>query len=339
MNLKQRCIVKFKVFCNKSGPTILNFISPLWFLNCVIGVNYVADTIIWDYLYGAGTWMSLTAKCISTFMSFEMIINWIFLCTVRSTYVNTEDNNRKRLEHEKNFPQFNSDGILYEELKERRPTLGTGNWSVITHHKPEGVTRTAYPYWSWKPCVVCSFHKPPRCHHCPMCNECVLKRDHHCFFARQCIGLYNQRFFVVFNFWSTCLTVLVAPQIIYYTYSALWPTMTIGDLFLPWTLMRFILGFTPFYTFYIILQVYSIIFFILTAGTFLYEQIKCIDMGLTSFETDNKADDIKTECKSRYEKFACVFGRRPIIINFLIPFHWMSPPADDGISWDTMKKE
>lgn len=328
-----------KVFCNRHGPSILNVISPLWFLNCILGLNYLADTVILDYLHGLGTWTALVTKIMATFMSFEMLINWIFLCTVRSTYVNTEENNQKRLEHEKNFPQFNSEGILYEELKERRPKMATGNWSVITHHKADGVTRTAYPYWSWKPCVVCSFHKPPRCHHCPICKVCVLKRDHHCFFARQCVGLNNQRFFVVFNFWAVCLTVFATPQVSYYTYLTVWPTMNIAEVFLPWTILRFLMGSTSFHTFYLVFQIYSLVFFILTAGFFLYEQLICIDLGLTSFETDNKADDIKTECKSRYEKFACVFGRRPLWVNFLIPFHWMSPPADDAISWDSMKKD
>lgn len=339
MHLKGRIIVKCKIFCNKHGPNILNFISPLWFLNCIAGLNYLANTEILDYLYGTSTWLALLTKLLSTFMSFEMLINWVFLCTVKSHYVNTEENNDKRLQHEKCFPHFNSEGIVYEELKDRRPTLGTGNWSVITHHKDGEVTRTAYPYWSWKPCIVCSFHKPPRCHHCPMCNVCVLKRDHHCFFARQCIGLNNQRFFLVFNFWAVCLTAFAIPQFWYFFYVTAWQMMTWGEAFLPWTLIKCLMGTTSFYNFYLILQLYSLIFFIMTAATFLYEQLQCVDKGMTSFELEKKDEMIETECKSRYERFACVFGRRALWVNLLIPYHWISEPTDDGISWDSIKKE
>jgi len=29
-------------------------------------------------------------------------------------------------------------------------------------------------------CRICIAPKPPRCHHCTICNKCVLKMDHHC---------------------------------------------------------------------------------------------------------------------------------------------------------------
>ncbi len=48
--------------------------------------------------------------------------------------------------------------------------------------------RLVYPYWSWKPCLICQVQRPPRVHHCPLCRMCVLKRDHHCFFTNSCVG-------------------------------------------------------------------------------------------------------------------------------------------------------
>ncbi|ESP02549.1 hypothetical protein LOTGIDRAFT_80064, partial [Lottia gigantea] len=53
----------------------------------------------------------------------------------------------------------------------------------------------------------CQRLRPPRCHHCSLCNKCVLKRDHHCFFARACVGIHNQRHFMVFLFWTFAGTV------------------------------------------------------------------------------------------------------------------------------------
>ena len=47
-------------------------------------------------------------------------------------------------------------------------------------------------------CQKCEFRKPDRCHHCSMCNSCVLKMDHHCPWLANCIGFRNQKYFVLF---------------------------------------------------------------------------------------------------------------------------------------------
>ncbi|XP_067936499.1 palmitoyltransferase ZDHHC6-like isoform X2 [Watersipora subatra] len=326
-------------FCSRYGSTILNTISPIWFLLCILGLNWMAYDHIFEYLYETKTILRMIFQCVTWFMSGQMIIHWIFLCKVKSNYLNTEEDNAKRLAHEEANPQFKSEGIEYEQLRQIRPTLGTGNWSVITEYTNNEVKKTAYPYWGWKPCVVCSFYKPPRCHHCPICNVCILKRDHHCFFARQCVGLHNQRYFVVFNLWAGLLTTFATPQLMYYTYAAVWPHMTAMDLCLPWTLVKYLLGGTSFYILTVVFQNYSLIFFILTAGHFLREQLHCIEHGITSFELDTDNYHLQPESKSMHERFACVFGRENLWLNILIPYHWASRPTDDGIVWASMKME
>ncbi|KAM3961916.1 putative palmitoyltransferase ZDHHC24 [Aphomia sociella] len=47
-------------------------------------------------------------------------------------------------------------------------------------------------------CEYCKRNRPPRSWHCKSCNICVLKRDHHCFFFSRCIGLHNQRYYLLF---------------------------------------------------------------------------------------------------------------------------------------------
>ena len=46
---------------------------------------------------------------------------------------------------------------------------------------------------SWRYCEKCGDICPPRSHHCPLCDVCVLRRDHHCWFAGCCVGISNHR--------------------------------------------------------------------------------------------------------------------------------------------------
>lgn len=50
-------------------------------------------------------------------------------------------------------------------------------------------------------CRRCHVYKPPRAHHCSMCNRCVVKMDHHCPWVNNCVGLGNHKFFLLFCFY------------------------------------------------------------------------------------------------------------------------------------------
>ncbi|KAJ7794842.1 zf-DHHC-domain-containing protein [Mycena olivaceomarginata] len=71
----------------------------------------------------------------------------------------------------------------------RRGELAGVRWSnelVITQ---AGVTK----------CRKCGQQRPERAHHCRICKRCVLKYDHHCpVRVNQCVGLHNERHFVMF---------------------------------------------------------------------------------------------------------------------------------------------
>ncbi|XP_023937859.2 probable palmitoyltransferase ZDHHC24 [Bicyclus anynana] len=47
-------------------------------------------------------------------------------------------------------------------------------------------------------CEVCKIQRPAKAWHCKKCNACILRRDHHCFFFSRCIGLRNQRYYVLY---------------------------------------------------------------------------------------------------------------------------------------------
>ncbi|GAA56700.1 Palmitoyltransferase zdhhc7 [Clonorchis sinensis] len=60
-----------------------------------------------------------------------------------------------------------------------------------------GTTSVEVPA-GWTICNKCAMARPPRAHHCRVCNSCVRRMDHHCPWINNCVGEYNQKYFIMF---------------------------------------------------------------------------------------------------------------------------------------------
>jgi hypothetical protein len=54
----------------------------------------------------------------------------------------------------------------------------------------------------FKRCDRCYVVRTPRVHHCSVCKGCIMRMDHHCPWINNCVGQFNQKFFIQFCYYS-----------------------------------------------------------------------------------------------------------------------------------------
>lgn len=84
-------------------------------------------------------------------------------------------------------------------------------WNDIEEKIDEHFTDRVLGLMWWRYCFKCNFVRPPRSHHCSVCDSCVMRMDHHCPWVGNCVGINNHKLFwnFLFNAFMGCLIVAV----------------------------------------------------------------------------------------------------------------------------------
>jgi len=70
-----------------------------------------------------------------------------------------------------------------------------------TKKTPNAKIKIFFPSPEQTFCHKCKSLRPPRCHHCSVCNRCILQFDHHCVWLNNCVGYNNHRAFLLMLFY------------------------------------------------------------------------------------------------------------------------------------------
>ncbi|TKR93059.1 hypothetical protein L596_007591 [Steinernema carpocapsae] len=174
-------------------------------------------------------------------------------------------------------------------------------------------------------CEECNMNVPKRSHHCPLCCVCVLRCDHHCFMTGACIGIGNQRYFVVFLAWVCMGAAYGLSYMFAYMNAFVAPNSRFGYLtyLAPFAMVQWIFGNeSGFHVFLAVLLCVALS--AQFAGVcFLCAQIFYISKGYSMWDYHHSRvkNNLKGDGRDLKERFELVFGRN-WYLNFIFPQFW-----------------
>ncbi|KAI0300409.1 zf-DHHC-domain-containing protein [Russula brevipes] len=159
-----------------AGPYFVAFATLLFVAGALCFLDVILPTIPWPWL--------TAPPCLLIIMN--LFAHYYFVCTVSPGFADDP-------------PQRAGQGFIWARKRRTHSGALTNGvyWSSHLNITPASTTK----------CPKCGGSKPERTHHCRVCNRCILKYDHHCpVRINQCVGLYNERHFVMFMAYVTMAT-------------------------------------------------------------------------------------------------------------------------------------
>ena len=111
------------------------------------------------------------------------------------------------LKYEENFSDIYERHLSSDEdeVKEPKSEITDKMKNIISRKFSMTLTR----------CKSCYTVRPYNSHHCNTCHCCILEQDHHCPWINNCVGIFNKKYFILFNIYAF-ISVLYTSLIFYY---------------------------------------------------------------------------------------------------------------------------
>lgn len=191
------------------------------------------------------------------------------------------------------------------------------NWRQTRRKLPifaDGIWFDAPPR-GWDFCSVCHQHRPPRSYHCALCDCCVLKRNHHCHFTGVCIGLGNQRNFVLFLFWiviGCSYAIAMSFHLLskYYMPFTFTISGVVGYAFAPFYIFMPALGYASWSGCFLMYLEFALLVAILVAGSLLVSHVRLVLANQTEYERRRGDSSFS---RGALFNFKLVFGPYPTV--------------------------
>eukprot|EP00439_Symbiodinium_sp_Y106_P036240 s1638_g4.t1 len=145
-------------------------------------------------------------------------------------------------------------------------------------------------------CKLCQGRwKPPRAHHCKTCKRCIFRMDHHCPWINNCVGLSNQKLFILFLVYTCASAVFTLVLLAGSAFYWLWSQKNWSDAPPPGSASLICTGMVA-------VECFAAVLFV---SDFLQEQVESIQMNSTLVETYQRTHGTRS---TFYNHFVAVFG-------------------------------
>ena len=307
---------------NPNLTRMSNRLSVSYFLFICTSELYVAlrYVIPWYYVE-LDPWTQYWIKVFCVFIFIQTIANWLCVTFTSTNIFKTADKpdptNKKQQTPETEFIS-----LCMHDIEDVQPVSAN---SVSDKQKH---------VFGWRRCEECDIDQPPRAHHCRICRKCILKRDHHCYMSGVCVGFWNQRYFVIMNFYIAIASIYGVICIYSYYVHHVHADWLWTDFVLPWTLVKWLTGSFDFHMMLMTFHLYTLWWTGPVAASFFFWQMLLIYRGLTNREFRS---NLRVRCTASVsDKFRSVFGAF-WLINFIFPAQIIFRQVGDGVHWKNVR--